>query len=115
MTKKQKFKTTDKQPNNRQNTYTWESRIQSQKNDAGVGQHAADYDQVVQLWTGHLDVPLVPVLYVEPEEHGGHDYAAHRQGRQDRVDSFVNASVFDDAQRSVFWGISKMFNSSRSL
>jgi hypothetical protein len=33
-----------------------QSTIQTEQNDTRVGQSAADYDQVVQIWTRHFDV-----------------------------------------------------------
>lgn len=34
-----------------------ETSIQAKQEDGGVGQHASQDDQVVHIWTGHLDQP----------------------------------------------------------
>lgn len=79
--------------------------VEAEEDDAGVGQHAADDDQVVELRTRHLDVALIAVLDVEGQEDRRHYDAADGQRGQRCVHRLVHSGVLDDQQRSVLWRV----------
>lgn len=105
---KRKRKASHQQPSTRcadvrECCHTAESAIHSEKDNAQVGQHASDDNQIIQMRTRHFDVALVSELDVDDEKTDGkHDSQYGTAGKND-VDCQVDLRVLYNSQCTIFW------------
>lgn len=52
-----------------------------------------------------LTLPLIPKVYVHSKESCCYQDTHDRAGHQHGVDCYIDLSVFDQSQRSIFWWI----------
>lgn len=62
-----------------------ESTVHSEEYNAQIRQHAADDNQIIQVWTRHFDVPLISELDVDDEEADGENDSEHRATGKNHV------------------------------
>lgn len=50
-------------------SYATQSTVQAQENDAQIRAHTAQDDEIIQMWTGHLDVSVVMETWKQVRSH----------------------------------------------